>query len=129
MNTLVDLIDMIDQPKGVHKVNIILFSASFPQLRVLQEISLESDNYDFSSAEYRVVAIILDIANYRLFKPVRSDVPVDLTQNFMKIKSMNNAQGRYFYISRSGALAPKFAPEIRVGTTNFARSGPSPPTC
>ena len=70
MNTLVDRVDMIDQP-GVHKINIILLSVSFPQLRVLQQLALESDNYDFSSAEYRVVAIILDIANYRLFKPVK----------------------------------------------------------
>ena len=70
MNTLVDLVDMIDQPEGVHKINIILFSVSFPQLRVLQELTLESDNYDFSSAEYRVVVIVHDIANYRLFKPV-----------------------------------------------------------
>ena len=57
MNTLVDLMDMIDQPEAVHKINTILFSVSFPQLRVLQELALESDNYDLS-AEYRVVAII-----------------------------------------------------------------------
>ena len=64
MNILVDPVDMIDQPEGVHKINTILLSVSFPQLRVLQELTLESDNYDFSSAEYRVFAIILDIANY-----------------------------------------------------------------
>ena len=81
MNALVDLVDMIDQPEGVHKINTVLFSVSFQQLHVLQEFAFESDNYDFFSAEYRVVAIILpvDIANYRLFKPVRSDVPVEST--------------------------------------------------
>ena len=73
INTLVDLVDMIDH---VHKINAILFSVSFPQLRVPQELALEPDNYDSSLAEYRVVAIILDIAKYRLFKPVRSDVLV-----------------------------------------------------
>ena len=51
MNTLVDLMDMINEPEGVHKINTVLFSVSFPQLRVLQESALESDNYDFSSAE------------------------------------------------------------------------------
>ena len=91
MNTRVGLVDMINQPDGVHKINTILFSVSFPQLRVLQELALESNNYDFSSAQYRIVAIILDIANYRLFKPVRSDVPVDPPKNLMKIKFMNKA--------------------------------------
>ena len=93
MNTLVDLVDIIDQPEGVHKINNILFLVSFRQLRVLQELALESANYDFSSTEYRAAAIILDIANYRLFKPVRSDVPVDTPKNFMKIKFMNKAIG------------------------------------
>ena len=91
MNTLVDLVDTIDQPEGVHKINTILLSVSFPQLRVLQELALESGKYDFFSAEYREVAIILDIANYRLLKPVRSDVPVDSLKDFMKIKFMNKA--------------------------------------
>ena len=91
MNTLMDLVDMIDQPEGVHQINTILFSVSIPQLRVLQELALESDNYDFSSAEYRVVAIILDTANCKLFKPVRSDVPADPQKNLMKIKFVNKA--------------------------------------
>ena len=91
MNTLLELVDMIDQPEGVHKINTILFSVSIPQLCVLQESALESDNYHFSYAEYREVAIILDIANYRLFKPVRSDVAVDPPKYFMKVKFMNKA--------------------------------------
>ena len=74
MSTLVDLVDMIEKPEGVHKINTKLFSISFPQLRCLQELALESTNFDYSSAEYRVIAIILDIANFRLFRPVRSDV-------------------------------------------------------
>ena len=73
MSTLVDLVDMIEKPEGVHKINTKLFFTSFPQLRCLQELAPESTNFDYSSAEYRVTAIILDIANYRLFRPVRSD--------------------------------------------------------
>ena len=75
MSTLVDLVDMFEKPEGVHKINTKLFSTTFPQLCGLQELALESTNFDYSSAEYRVTAIILDIANYRLFRPVRSDVP------------------------------------------------------
>ena len=91
MSTLVDLVDMIEKPEGVHKINTRLFSISFPQLRHLQELALESKNFDYSSAEYRVTAIILDIANYRLFRPVRSDVPGEKRKHFMKIKFLNNA--------------------------------------
>ena len=91
MNTLVDLVDMIEKPEGVHKINTKLFSMSFPQHCHLQELALESTNFDCSSAEYRVTAIIVDIANYRLFRPVRSDVPAEKTKHFMKIKFLNKA--------------------------------------
>ena len=91
MSTLVDLVDMTEKPEGVHKINTKLFSISFPQLRCLQELALESTNFDYSSAEYRVIAIILDIANFRLFRPVRSDVPAENPKHFMKIKFLNKA--------------------------------------
>ena len=91
MRTLVDLVDMIEKPEGVHKSNTKLFSVSFPQLRCPQELALESTIFDYSSAEYRVTAIILDIANYRLFRPVRSDVPAQKPKHFMKIKFLNKA--------------------------------------
>ena len=91
MSTLVDLVDMIDKPEGVHKINTKLFSISSPQIRGLQELALESTNFDYSSAEHRVIAIILDIANYRLFRPVRSDVPAEKPKHFMKIKFLNKA--------------------------------------
>ena len=91
MSTLVDLVDMIEKPEGVHKINTKLFSISFPQLRCLQELALDSTNFDYASAEYRVIAIILDIANFRLFRPVRSDVPSENPKRFMKIKFLNKA--------------------------------------
>ena len=50
-----------------------------------------SVNYDFSFAEYRVTAVIMDLAHYKLFKPVKCDVPVDQPKRFMKIKFTNKA--------------------------------------
>ena len=38
-----------------------------------------------------IIAIILDIANSRLFRPVRSDVPAENPKHFMKIKFFNKA--------------------------------------
>ena len=86
MNILVDLVDMTEKPEGVHNINTKLFSISFPQLCSLKELALELTNFDCSSAKYRVTAIILDIAKYRLFTPVRSDVPAEKPKHFMKIK-------------------------------------------
>ena len=77
--------DMTEKPESVRNINTKLFSMSFPQL------ALEATNFDYSSAEYRVTAIILDIASYRLFRPVRSDVPEEKPKNFMKIKFLSKA--------------------------------------
>ena len=74
IDTLVNLIDSIDQPQGVHKIKTTLFSVSLPKLRELQSLALESTNYDHESAEYRVTAIIVDTSQYRLFRPVRRDI-------------------------------------------------------
>ena len=89
IDALIALIDMIDQPEGVHKIKTHLFSMSLPQLSSLQEIALESTNTDFSSAEYRVTSIILDISHYRLFNPVKSNVPAENPKHFMKIKFLH----------------------------------------
>ena len=64
-------------------------SPVLPQLSSLQEIALQSTNTDFSSAEYRVTSNILDISHYRLFKPVKSDVPAENPKHFMKIKFLH----------------------------------------
>ena len=37
-------VDMIEKREGVHNINTKLFSISFPQLRFLQELALESTN-------------------------------------------------------------------------------------
>ena len=67
---------MIEKPEGVHNINAKLFSISLSHLRSLQGIALELTNFDYLSAEYRVTAIILNIANYRWLRPLRCDVPV-----------------------------------------------------
>ena len=82
---------MIEKPEVVHNINTKLFSISFPHLCALQELALESTTFDYSSADYRVTAIIKDIANYKIFRPVRSDVPAEKSKNFMKTKFLNKA--------------------------------------
>ena len=72
--TFVNLIDSIDQPQGVHKIKTTLFSISLPKLHELQSLAQESTNFDCESAECKVTAIILDTAQYRLFRRVRIDL-------------------------------------------------------
>ena len=82
MSTLVDLVDMTEKPKDVHNISTKLFSLLFPQL-LSGELALESTNFDCSSAEYGVTAIILDISNYSwLFRHVRCDVPMEKPKKF-----------------------------------------------
>ena len=90
IDTFVNLIDLIDQPQGVHKIKTTLFSISRPKLRELQSLAQESTNYDYESAEYRVTAIILDTVQYRLFRPVRSDLlSTDAKTYFIKLDFIN----------------------------------------
>ena len=88
----ISLIDSIDQPhvQGVHKTETTLFTISLQKLRELQSLALESTSYDYESAEYRFTAFILDTAQYRLFKPVRSDfLSTDAKTNFIKLDCIN----------------------------------------
>ena len=116
MNTLADLVDMIEKPEGVHKINTKLFSISFPQLRHLQELALESTNFDYSSVEYRVTDIILNIANYRLFRPVRSDVPAEKPKHFMKTKFLNKAVDAINLLAllRSTSVTDKIPASLKI---------------
>ena len=90
IDTLINLIDSIDQPQGVHKIKTTLFSISLPKLREPQSLALEFTNYDYESAEYRVTANILDAAQYRLFRPVRGDLlSTDAKTHFIKLDFIN----------------------------------------
>ena len=53
-------------------------------------LAQESTNYDYESAEYRVTAIILDTDQYRLFRPVRSDLlSTNANTHFIKLDFIN----------------------------------------
>ena len=88
--TFINPIDSIDQLQGVHKIKTTLFSISLPKLRELQSLALESTNYDYESAEYRVTGIILDTAQYRLVRPFHSDLlSTGAKTHFIKLDFIN----------------------------------------
>ena len=81
IDTLITFVDMIDQP---HKIKTYLVSISLPELCSQQEVALESTNIDFSSAEYRVTSVNLYLSHFRLFRPVKSDVPAEKLTLYQK---------------------------------------------
>ena len=99
LDIYVNLIDSIDQLQGVHKIKTTLFSIPPPpkkkkKLRELQSFAQESRNYDYDSAEYRVTTIILDTAQCRLFRPVRSDLLNTAAKtHFIKLNFINRGNG------------------------------------
>ena len=44
---LVDIVYLIGQPEGVHRIKTKLLSMSIPEIRHLQQLVLQSTNYDF----------------------------------------------------------------------------------
>ena len=83
IDTFIDFTDSVDQPQGVHKIKTTLFSISIPKLRELQSPALES-------AEYRVTSMILDTAQYRLLRPICSDLlSTDAKTHFIKLDFIN----------------------------------------
>ena len=68
----------------------MLFSISLPKLRELQSLAQESTNYDYESAEYIVTAIILDTAQYSLFRHVHNDfLSKNARTHFIKLNFIN----------------------------------------
>ena len=139
IDTFIDLNDSIDQPQGVHKIKTTLFSISLPKLRELQSLALESANYDYESAEYRVTAIILDTAQYRLFRPVHSDLlSTDAKTHFIKLdfidkgidavnlpsilrsKSVTETVPTYFKEKESPIISYTYTKTIASQTFNFS---------
>ena len=98
IDTYVNLIDSIDQPQSVHKIKTMLFSISLPKLHELQLLAQESTNYDYESAEYRATAIVLDTTQYKLFRPVCSDLlSTDASTHFIKLNFINKGLMQLIY--------------------------------
>ena len=59
-------------------------------MNYMKSLAQESTNYDYKSAEYRVTAIILDTAQYGLFRLDRSDLlSTDTKTHFIQLKFIN----------------------------------------
>ena len=68
-----DLLPLINEPLGLHHIRPKLCSIPLVSMHKLRDKCLNSTNFDQSSNEYKRNSIILDIANCRMFLPVKSD--------------------------------------------------------
>ena len=87
--SFVDLLNCFDEPLGIHHVRTKLFALSLTSLHSLLNDCLNMAYSNQLSNEYRLKSIILDIANSRLFRPVNSNNPTDVSSRFMTLKFAN----------------------------------------
>ena len=66
------LLPSLQKPLGVHHIRTKLFSIPLSLLNKLLKEAQAASITDSNSAKYRLVSIIMEIANYRLFNPVTS---------------------------------------------------------
>ena len=65
-----DLLPCIQKPLGIHHIRTKLYSLPLSKLHSLFNLCLESTVTNPHSNQYKLQAIISDIASHRLFKPV-----------------------------------------------------------
>ena len=86
IDIMVNLIDLIDQPQGVHKIKTTLLSISLPKLRDYNHLPKNPQTMTMDLLS----VVILDTAQYRLFRPVRSDfLSTDAKTHFIKLGFIN----------------------------------------
>ena len=87
--SLDELLPLINEPLGLHHIRTKLYSIPLVSMNKLRDKCLNSTNFDKSSNEYGLNSIILDIANCRMFLPVKSDFSNVSTDKFLKLKFAN----------------------------------------
>jgi len=83
--SLNDLLPFMQKPLGMHLVRSKLFSLPLSKLHALYNSCLVNNVTNPNSNEYKLTAIVLDIAGHRLFKPVGiKKVEID-KRSFLKL--------------------------------------------
>ena len=65
------------QPLGLHHIRTNMYQLPVTKLRSLQKEAVDTKTYVPNSPEYELVAIILDVAKFRLYKAVQTVSPVE----------------------------------------------------
>ena len=80
------LLPYVQQPLGLHHIP----TKPVTKLGSLQKEVVDTKTYVQNSPEYKLVAIILDVAKFRLYKPVQTVSPEETpTHDFLKLDFRN----------------------------------------
>ena len=84
------LLPYVQQPLGPHHIRTKLYQLPVTKLRSLQKEVVDTKTYVQNSPEYKLVAINLDVAKFRLYKPVQTVCPEETpTRDFLKLDFRN----------------------------------------
>jgi hypothetical protein len=88
--TFDSLLPYVNRKLGPHHIRTKLYSVPLKTLNTLFEQARDSPYLDFSTAEYRLNYMIMDIAHHKLFKPPKiMDISPNLAASFFKLKFYN----------------------------------------
>ena len=84
------LLPYVQQPLGLHYIRTKLYQLPVTKPRSLQKDVVDTKTFIQNSPEYKLVAIILDVAKFRLYKPVQIVSPEETpTRDFLKLDFRN----------------------------------------
>ena len=79
----------MQKPLGMHRIRSKLFSLSLSKLHTLYNSCLLNHVINPNSNEYKITAIVLDIAGHRLFTPVGIKKDEIDKRSFLKLSFAN----------------------------------------
>ena len=84
------LLPHVQQPLGLHHIRTKLYKLPVNKLCSLQREVVDTKTHVPNSPEYKLVAIILDVAKFKLYKPVQTVSPEETpTRDFLKLDLRN----------------------------------------
>jgi hypothetical protein len=87
--SLIDLLPFVQKPLGMHHIRTELYALPFSKLHSLYKSCLDTPVTDPNSSMYRLTAVVMDIANHRLFKPVTFKKEEQEKRSFLKLLFAN----------------------------------------
>ena len=88
--SLNDLLQFIKKPLGMHHIRSNTCSLPLPKLHSLYNSCFENHVTNLHATEYKLTAIVLDVAHHRLFKPVGIKKDEIDKRSFLKLSFANN---------------------------------------
>ena len=83
------ILAFVQKPLGMHHIRTKLYAPAFSKLHSLYKSCLDTSVTDPNSIMYRLTAVVMDIANHRLFKPVTFKKEEKEKRSFLKLLFAN----------------------------------------